>query len=291
MGDNLKKTALCLIAAYLAVMISIWSVKSATSDGRWYSTMFMMLIGFAIVIAVVIAQVGPKDAQVGPTETKDVNQTRGLHHLVGAITGVFIASIFLASALTHASPGVGAVGSLGSLLAGIGSMIFPVVGKYATMMQLDEGSLFKVQAVMTIFMLGSILNGSFIAAVYFLLPSPARRQRRSEFGGPPLPPIASALVILFFIFLVCDAYFGWSEFDESARGMSLDAKFCATEAFCYLKGSDLMLFAVAALKSLLIGSFPFFCAFFADWFYHKALGLNPIPHPQKSSRENTSPPH
>ena len=134
----MKKTALCLVAAYLAVMTSIWTVRSATSDGRWYGTMSMVLIGFAIVIAVAIAQVGPKDTQVGFKETEEVNQTKGLHHLVEVITGVFIASILLASALTHASPGVGAVGSLGSLLADIGSIILPVVGKYATMMNLDE---------------------------------------------------------------------------------------------------------------------------------------------------------
>lgn len=258
----MKKSVLYLAFVYLAAMISIWTVKSATPDGRWYATMLMVLIGFAIVVAVAIVQVGPK-------ETRDANPTKGPHHLFGAMTGVFIASILLASAFTHARPGVGPVGSLGSLLGSIGSAIFPVVGKYATMMQLGAQTLFKTQAVMTIFLLGGFLNGCLLVAAILILPRQERQNRFSDLGERS-SRITSALAILFFIFLIVQAYFGWSEFDENAREMSLDAKGCAVEAFCYLRGSDLMLFSVAALKSFLIGLFPILCAFSVVWFFENA---------------------
>jgi hypothetical protein len=135
-------------------LLPAWAVKSAAMQSRMMWLGVVLFFAFLGAMITLITAIGPPSSKHEPGPV--VKRQRSRQALVWGLS--FLVAELSAIAFTHAEPGVGPVGSYGLLVSSVGANLFPVVAKYATAMQppLSPTSLFRVQSIVSIFMLAGI---------------------------------------------------------------------------------------------------------------------------------------
>jgi hypothetical protein len=242
-------------AAFGFALMPAWAVKSAPTEERIGWAVCWLILSFASLMATVIVRSSgstlPKPGQF---------ELRYRFYLAGAVGITFLVATLVAVAVTYAQPGVGLVGDLELLISNLGSLVFPVVAKYATAMQppLPVETLFKVQAIVSIFLLAGAATACAWVAYFFTMPEIKRKQMhlRSRQRKPSAALIFAG--VPFGLLMASMAFFGWSEFASITR------KGCLIHAVCYAHGSDLMIMIAAGGKALVVFGFPLGCLGLVD---------------------------
>ncbi len=153
-----------------------------------------------------------------------------------------------AVAATYATPDRPILWHGTELIAQWGEAIFPLIPKYATQITppLEPQALYKVQAVMTLFLLAGALIFTIYASYIFCMPHDETQiQQRVEQAMTPSrlasSPTAMLLILVpFGVFCGFAMFLGWFEFDPQPH--YLTHKKCFMQAGCYV-ADDLLLIA------------------------------------------------
>ncbi|MDW6020719.1 hypothetical protein SAZ10_02975 [Mesorhizobium sp. BAC0120] len=230
--------AFCLLPA--------WAVKSATTQSRISWTGAILFFAFIVIVGSLVRNATSPESLPGP----DFRRYQPFFMLAVGLS--FLAAELLAIAFTYAESGVGLAGRAGVVISQIGSTHIPVVSKYATAMEppLSPTSLFRVQSIVTVFMIAGLLTSIAYILLYWKM-SVSERLQLYQWGRQKRP--SNALVFGSFTFallMALAAIFGGSEFGEPTP------KFCLVQAVCYARGDDLLVFAAALAKVVAVFGFP-----------------------------------
>lgn len=242
----MRKTVIYGLVWFAALQLPIWTVRDASTDGRWFASFFLTVICF------LMSTLGALGSLSG-THVKPQVKYKPIPYLPEISLFVFIACSITCSLLTYVDDSI-ILSETGSMISAIGSYTLPFVDKYETVMHLRGNDLIRVQSIMTVIVLGSLLLSLYVLASTFLLPVEEkilRYSNRSSEGGT-----FAVLGVVLFLFFSARFYFGWSEFDPGAALMDRDAKGCVFRAYCYTRGSDFLLMFVALFKVFFIASVP-----------------------------------
>jgi hypothetical protein len=229
-------------------LLPAWAVKSASQQSR------MTWVG-AILFLAFIGLMGSLAANASPASVKwePGPYARRYRPYLGTFMGlIFFLTSLCAIAITYAEPGVGLTGGLGVSLAKIGALLFPLVAKYATSIEppLSPDTLFRAQAIVSIFLLASILGLAACAAYLLAMPVSERRNIHASTRGvwpDRLVPLTTAVLLL----ISASTFFGWSEFDQPLTNQK-----CVLHSACYTRGDDLGIIAAAVLRVVVIIAMP-----------------------------------
>jgi hypothetical protein len=238
----MKRGTLIGIAFFAFLLLPAWAAKSASQQSRIVWVGFILFFAFIGGIANLAYRASPAAVtwQPGP-------YARRYRFVFLAVVGFsFLTAELLAIAITYSEPGIGIVGRSRDFISGIGATLFPVIGKLATAIEppLPPDVLFRVQAIMSTFMLASI--PSLIAAAAYFLGMPDTERRDLHAASPRKRP-SDAMVLLCAAFALAmspAAIFGWLDFSSHPTDK------CLMRASCYARGDDLLIFVAASMKVL-----------------------------------------
>jgi len=221
----------------------------------WVGT--VLFFAFLGIMVALVKSVGPVRTKAEPDPISPLLAKRRLQ--AAWICGLsFLIAELSAIAFTYAEPGVGLFGAYGVLASSLGANLFPVVAKYATALQppLSPTALFRVQSIVSIFMLAAI--PCIIASVRSaLVMSDTDWRRHFESTSQRRPSdIVVMLAVPFAIFAMTTGFFGWFEFGAPAEFERMTAKKCIMQAICYTRGDDLLIFVAGGMKTFVVFGFP-----------------------------------
>lgn len=184
--------------------------------------------------------------------------------VVGLILSALVVAEILAVAATHATPDRPVLWNGTMQIAEWGASVFPLAGKYATQITppLDPQTLYKTQAVTTLFLLAGALNLITLAPYIICMPNEetvvmhkmSDRLSRSRFLSSS--PASMLLIMVPFGIIGGFTFFlGWLEFDSVPDHPRLGV--CLIAATCYAR-DDLMLIANGFLR--IFASYGFWLA-------------------------------
>jgi hypothetical protein len=234
-------------------LLPAWAVKSAPMQSRWLWVGVILFFAFLGAMSTVIKAIGPPQIEPpsAPTNPMLVQQAWvcGLSFLFAELSAI---------GFTYAEPGAGLLGSHGLLVSSLGANLFPVVAKYATAMQppLSPPSLFRVQSIISIFLLAAI--PCFMVSLWMTL-TISDADWRKQFGSTRQKRPSDLFVMLvvpFCILAMATGLFGWFEFNEPTDADRMTTKKCIMQAICYARGDDLLIFVAGGMKVLTVFGFP-----------------------------------
>lgn len=233
------------VGVFAACLLPAWAVKSASQQSRMIWVGAVLFLAFLGLIGSLIQQAS---SRVGNAPVPYLFQKRSIGFAVGLS---FLFAELSAIMITYADGDSGFVGKLGLLLSQTGTMLFPVVGRYATELSpsLSPQALLKTQGIVSAFLLAGLLSAVAILISLFRM---SRAERRVIYEqNPQYPPSLIVVVALpFGILMALSAYFGWGEFS----GPTADR--CFIKATCYAYGNDLGLLAASIMKTMVVFGFP-----------------------------------
>jgi hypothetical protein len=248
----MKRSTLIGWVVLLFALLPIWAVKSASQQSRFGWTGVLLFLAFVSVVKRVARTQSPE-----PQVTFGPYVHRNLPYLGAIVRVSFLIAGLFATAITYADPGIGAVGELGLALSQITAILFPAVAKYATAMNppLSTEALFKVQSIVSVFILAGI--PSFFAYAIYLFRMP-KTERLKTYESRQVKRHSVGFLLfgtVFAIYVALASYAGFFEF-----GRSETKWWCILQASCYARGDDLTIFAAALLKvcglfGFLLGAF------------------------------------
>ncbi|MGX5802360.1 hypothetical protein ACWGS9_14030 [Bradyrhizobium sp. Arg314] len=252
----MKQAAWIGVITLLVILLPAWAVKSASQQSRIGWAGFVLLMAFvSLAIAAAKARNPRSRVVLGPYVQ------RNFRYLSTVFAASFLIAGGLAIATTYAQPGVGFIGELGLMLSKKAASLVPVVAKYETAMDppLSSEALFKVQSIVTAFLLAGTL--SFACYAVYLVRMP-RAERIAIYASRQVTRHSAAFLCFcsaFAVYVSFAAFAGFFEF-EAAK-----AKWwCALQASCYARGDDLTIIAAAMLKVFAVFGFPFGAAVLVD---------------------------
>lgn len=253
----MKLGALRNWALFAAFLLPAWAVKAAPMQSRMLWVGIILFFAFFGAMKTAIKAIGPPQVEPAPAPTNPMlGQRRVQQAWICGLT--FLLAELSAIAFTYAEPGVGTIGSYGVLVSSLGTNLFPVIAKYATAMQppLSPASLFRVQSIVSIFLLAAV--PFFVAFMrVFLAMSDSDWRQHFESNHQRRPSDFFVVVGIPFCLLIAGtALFGGFEFSELSKFDQMTAPRCLLMATCYARGDDLLMFAAAFIKAFVAFGAP-----------------------------------
>jgi hypothetical protein len=216
----------------------------------WTGT--VLLLGFLGLIA----SLARRSSQTSASRATGSYTLRHWTILLGCVGVSYLAAELVAVLTTYAEPRIGFLGEFESLVAAAGSILFPVVAKYHEFLSatLGQETVLKVQAIVSAFLFAGVGTSCAMAINFMAMPTSDRKEfyRKSR-----RPKVSTGFIIFgvpFSMLMAASAFFGWFEFDGQLP--TSYSKFCPVKAPCYASGDDLVIFAAATMKALVIFGFP-----------------------------------
>jgi hypothetical protein len=205
----MKRGTLIGIVFFSSLLLPAWAVESASQQSRMTWVGAILFLGFISTIATLALNASGKNR-----DTQGPYMRRYRFPFLATVSFSFLTAELLAIAITHTEPGVGVVGGLGVLLSKVGATLFPVVGKYATAIEppLSPDALFRVQAIVSAFMLAGI--PSFVACAAYFLGMP-ESERRNLYAANHRKRPSEIVVILIWLLRL------WSQPRSFSAGLNL----------------------------------------------------------------------
>ena len=254
--ETIPRHVLWATATFLAIFPLI-AVNSTSWGMRLLWIGFLAMGGFIGFMARMREQTDPELHKYAELQRKGPFVRRYRPIVIAMILGALLVAELLSVAATYATPDRPFLWHGTMLIAQWGDSIFPLIGKYATRMTppLDTETLYKTQAVTTLFLSAGAVAFVVFAPYVILMPQEEARaaHRVSDMMDPyrflPVPamilaPIAILFGLTFFL--------GWLEFNGYGR-----KSYCVFSAICYAQ-DDLMLIASGFLR--VFGSYGFWLA-------------------------------
>lgn len=242
----MSRSAWIGVGVFAACLLPAWAMKSVTQQSRVWWIVAVFFFTLAATTFTLIQQTSGRSSQRTPVP-------HVLHKpYVGLLVGLaFLFAELNAIMFSHAEPGVGFFGKFGLILSQIGSLLFPVVGRYASELgsTISLQALFRTQAIVSIFLLAGVLSTAAIAISLFRMADADRRLLYQQNPRKPPSNTSIAFIIPFAIFVALSGYFGWGEFGEPTE------KFCLIEAACFASRDDLTILTASLLKCMGIFGF------------------------------------
>lgn len=252
----MKRGTLIGLAVLVFSLLPAWAVKSASQQSR------MTWVG-AILFLAFIGLMGSLAANASPASVKwepGPYARRYRFAFLAVVSFSFLIAELFAIAITYAEPSIGIVGRSGVFISGIGATFFPVIGKLATAIEppLSPDVLFRVQSILSTFMLASIPSS--IAFVAYFLGMPDTERRDLHAASPRKRPSDAVVLWCGALALLVPpiAIFGWLDFGSRPTDK------CIMQASCFAGGDDLLLFAATSMKVCLAFGFPLGALMLAD---------------------------
>lgn len=250
--ESIPRHVLWAATAFLAIFPPL-AVNTTSWGARIAWTCVLIMGGFLGFFVNVCEQSNPELHKYAELQRNGPYLRRYRPVVFALILGALLLAELLAVAVTYATPDKPLLSRTTIAIAQWGTSVFPLIGKYPTQMTspLEAQTLFKTQAVMTLFLLAGALN--FITLAPYILCMPheetvvMHRMQNDLNSSKFLSSSPSVIVALmpFSILMGLAFFLGWLDFRaDSYRSLSFE---CLATAACYAQ-DDLMLIASGFLR-------------------------------------------